>query len=1507
MAPNEHAQEKVARLALRNIDPRSIQYVEAHATSTRLGDPVEVKAMSRVYGTDRAAQSCYIGSVKPNVGHLEAGAGAVSFMKAVLSIQKRIIPPQPNLQTLNIEIDWERSGLTVPVTTTPWPNTTTQMRRAAVCSYGYGGSVSHAVLESAPEMANKVSDSQDPDYSVILLSAPEAKRLVPDAMALSEWISGNGKLISLSSIANTLANRRGHHDWRLGFIVSSHGHIIDSVQKYAVDLKGKVPRNMKNPEIIQSRCLNKEQNNGTVWLFSGHGAQWSDMGKELLQKDPVFSTVIHELEPIIMEELEFSMVQMLSDGIFPSTELVAPLTFSVQMGLVASLKSKGATPAAVMGHSIGEMAAAVVAGALTMREGALIVCRRSRVFRDSKIINTGTMAFVQGISFDDMVKLLHGKKDIFAAIDSSPTSCVVSGTRLAISRYTEQWEKENIQVTKVESDFPFHSDLIGHLAVDLTQLLMKDIKPKTPTIPLYSTVTKDPRQQRFRDVPYWVENMVHPVLLTGGVQALAEDGFKVFVEVSSHPIITHSVRETLDSMEIEDYNVIPTMIRNKSPQKSLLASLVTMWSVGVPIAWKAMFQGADWAKGVPKTKWNRTQYWKKVETGPADLIQMHDVQKHSLLGRRSVVAGKDVTIFTTTLDNSSKPFPLSHPLHGTEIIPAAVLINTFLKATDSHTLLDMKLIVPVAVNAPRDVQVLVEKHSVTLMSRLIQNEELEENKGESWLTHTTATTKSSLPNVTSSLIQKLDISRIREEIGSKLKDDFTKDYLARVGVEFMGFPWKVTHHYANKNQMLARVDVCPYLLDGQQFDWDRTSWAPVLDSATSIASSLFYRIEKLRMPSQVSRIIVAESAIPPKIAFIHVKDASTDANNLAVDISVTDENGKFLVEFKSMKFSKIEHIRESDNLVYKLFWKSVSMSDQKLRVLRHKIIIGDGDEYLTSTIMRHLAKRRVRTTHLDSSDQLPGFLEKSESEVLAVFYIPKQVGTYKDVPGASRRFCQDLLNIVKYVLAKKLPIQVFAITDDALGAVGPTSLAHAPLIGLSRIIAAEHQEVWGALIDVDFECFPFQVIEHMDERSSYDVIRIKDGIPRVARLQHFPKEDVNPSSGFPRFHPHQGGTYLITGGLGALGLEVAAWMVENGARRIILVSRNALAPRKEWQSQKGKKILSIIHKINMFESQGATIYSIAIDMSTPNAKADLSLELERLSLPPVRGVVHAAGITSDELVRQTTSKNFNAVLDPKITGALVLHAMFPPGTLDFFILFSSCGQHFGFPGQAAYASGNAFLDCLATHRRNQSDNSIAFQWTSWKGLGMVATSETSEKIIEEELTLKGITSISREEAFQAWNFAAKLNTDHAIVLRTLPVKPRQPLPCAILEDVMVPKPKHYAASIISSSEISDEAEDQKELVPIDGPDRTKYFADKISRCVAMTLNMSIDEEIDSKKALSEMGIDSVSSVELRRNLQAALGVVILPTLVWNCPTVGHLAKHFASQSITSCPKVADTV
>lgn len=265
MAPNSVAQQMVARKALEaaGIQPTEVQFVEAHATSTSVGDPVEVDAISRVYGLDRTLESrCYIGSIKPNIGHLEAGAGAMGFIKTVLALKNRVLPPQANLKKLNSRIKWETSGLQVLQETTPWPET--DIPRAAVCSYGYGGTVSHAVLEASQQLPDPVySGYESSGQQVFVLSAPQEWRLQESARALSDWLrtSPAGLKRSLESIAATLSARRQHHVHRLAIIADSHDGVAGLLDKFVTK--------REDPNIVTGRVGAASGKNGAVWSFSG--------------------------------------------------------------------------------------------------------------------------------------------------------------------------------------------------------------------------------------------------------------------------------------------------------------------------------------------------------------------------------------------------------------------------------------------------------------------------------------------------------------------------------------------------------------------------------------------------------------------------------------------------------------------------------------------------------------------------------------------------------------------------------------------------------------------------------------------------------------------------------------------------------------------------------------------------------------------------------------------------------------------------------------------------------------------------------------------------------------------------------------------------------------------------------------------------------------------------------------------------------------------------------------
>jgi 6-methylsalicylic acid synthase len=1461
MAPNAKAQELVARnaLSVAAVDPLTIQYVEAHATSTPLGDPTEINAISSVYGEDRPSDApVIVGSVKPNVGHLEAGAGVTGFIKAVQVLQKGQVPPQANLRRLNTKVDWAQSGVKVAQELIELPKTETP-HRAAICSYGYGGTVSHAIVEAACNRTGILLPHQDDGEQLLLLSTPQQKRLGVQAAAYHAWLSTSSCDRSMQKVASTLALHREHHDHRIAIVVED---TEDAVTAFKAVADGATPQ-----WCTRDTSILPEGERSLTWVFSGHGAQWPEMGVEMLCV-PSFFAAVSELEGIVVSEMGFSALQSLKDGNFGRTEEVQVLTYIMQIGLTAVLQSKGVVPQAVVGHSVGEIAAAVAAGCLTAKEGALLVCRRAKLYRE--VQGLGAMYLI-AMPFAKVKVELAGRQDVVAAIDTSTSSCVVSGEEAAAQEYANTLINRGVKATRVKSDVAFHSPMLEPLGEPLVECLDKSLSPQPARIPLYSTSSTDTRCTGLRDSEYWVNNMINPVLLTSAIAAAVDDGRRIFMEISTHPIVSHSISETCEDHGLENFHVIPTLLRGKPANKCLLSAMGKLYCTGASVDLR-MLTGPSWDPELPGTVWAHKPIWRKVDPGSLEAANRHDVEEHTLLGERLLIAGNDLVIYNTKLDEHTKPFPGDHPLHGTEIVPAAVLINTFVHATQATSLSNVVLRVPVALGAPRQVQIQVsDKDSqVKITSRLERSNDGPEDL--SWVTHTTSEFKTDIR----SNICEINVDAIKTRIASELPSNFSIDYLAKVGVSAMGFPWQVSEHYGNLQEMIALVDVAPDVDDSSFPQWDSTSWAPLLDAATSIGSTIFYDDPKLRMPAQVGEVLFNTLSPPPKTGWIRVERAA--GVDSAVNVDVLSMQGEVLVQVTSMRFAEIEGTpgtnRNMDSLVHHLAWTPAVYSEKPVQ-LDHIVLIGEPRDDFNS----QLSSSKLDFTWYSTFDEYRKGLEtRSEVQRCAIVYLPRGVGSIEDVPRAALQTTDQLLQITKHAAKHLAQGKVFVITTDVFESSSATALSHAPLRGLSRIIASELPDLWGAMIDLESPDFPISIMKYVRDQ---DIVRMIDGVPRTSRLRSLTRETLRRKNDTTTILPKPEGTYVITGGLGALGFEVAEFLVSKGARRLVLLSRRALPPRSQWPNA-SKEAMLTIQRILALEAAGATVYAVSLDITNNTASDELLKCLEDLQLPPVLGVVHAAGVLENELVLETTREAFARVLDPKVSGAMALHQAFPPKNLDFFVLFSSCGQLFGFPGQSSYASGNAFLDGLAAHRRGLGDNSVSMLWTSWRGAGMASSTE----FISAELESRGITDITAEDAFRAWEHLDKYDVDHAVVLRSSVFDAGEQLPTEVLANIAVRR------SVAENTEQKSTEASETSGIPTQSPELDVFLLEKIRTCVANVLMLDGADDVEPHAALSDLGLDSVMTVALRKQLQSTLHVKVPPTLTWSHPTSKHLVGWF---------------
>lgn len=1461
MAPDSASQALVARRALHNagLDPHSIRYIEAHATSTALGDFTEVEGLSRVYGSGRNGDDvCFIGSLKPNIGHLEAGAGVLGFIKTVLALQKGILPPQTNLTKLSSRINWSTNGLKVVEKETAWPERDA-VRRAAVSSYGYGGTLSHVILEAfeREKEQEKIPDtrslSRASDDLIFPISVPHEKRFPFYVDRLRSWIETNASWETMPAIASTLTFRRDHYVHRAAIVSKESGALDDALHQLSL---GKT-----HPWVVRGRVLGPEVSKNLVWVFSGHGSDWCGMGKDLLANE-AFCNAIRPLDEIVFGEIQLSPIAVLQNEHSYTTDVKQILTYVMQIGISAVLNSYGVFPHAVIGHSVGEIAASVVAGAITPEEGTIIIVRRSVLYR--QMIDHGGMLLVH-LSFAEATRELDGRKDLVPAIDSSPSSCVVAGSTAAIECAKEDFQRRGIKVFPVKTDVAFHSPSLQVLREPLLAALSTSLAPREPyKARLYSTSLQDPRGHDLRDSQYWANNMTNPVFLTAAVNAAADDSYRYFLEISTHPLVSHSICETLSQSAVGDFAVIPTLTRNVSTTKSILKAIAQLHCYGYPIEWEK-FQDTNWAKGMPTTKWLHQPIWRKVKASVSVGAATHSATAHNILGQRTNVAGAGLVIYKTQLNEDNKPFPGEHPVQGIEIIPAAVLLNTFLRATDSANLRNIVLRVPLAISTPRDVQVIKEQKTLKIVSRLLQETQSQDDE-TGWVTHTTAHwDRGALVHDA----KPFELVKLFERVPSVLSPNFSIDYLKNVGVSAMGFPWVVTEHYGDNLEMFVKVDSLPAnAVDA--CGGDELSWAPLLDAATSIASTIFFEQPRLRMPCHIQEVKVGTAQAPPlRNAWLHVRRIPGDA--AVCDIDIASETGHVIFQLVSMRFEEMENSSgvsgSMESLVHQVAWLPAKLAeeplpaDQIILVSENHSVVQKYVETIPSTVKVHL-ESSVKT-----------FSDKTRSLCSAkntfVVYIPTAVHAIDEVAAASSESVWNLLEILKFLLQSGSPSKLFVLTQRTGDAETSSALADAPLIGLCRIMASEHPETFAGLIDNEALVFPWTTLRYVQNA---DIVRIRDGVPRTASLRRLPAPRNKPSAGKATYLlPTPGGTYLITGGLGPLGLEVAEFLVSKGARRLILVSRRSLPPRAQWDSS--EEMRSAIAKIQELEACGASLYFISLDVGSDDAASNLSSAITKLSLPPIRGVVHAAGVVENELIRQTTKEAIDRVLRPKIKGALALHKVFPPNCLDFFVLFSSCGQLLGFNGQGSYASANAFLDNFAIHRRAKGDNAISILWTAWRGLGMGSDSD----FVAAELKNKGVSDVSRDDAFAAWMHLTKYDIDHAVVLRALLLEHDEPLPAAILENIarrQVPQFQSRSAS-------------EKSSAPLKGQDLKEHLTAEVSNVVADVLSMDV-QDIESTTALSELGLDSVMAILMCRQLQKVFTVQVPLTITWNHPTINHL-------------------
>jgi 1-acyl-sn-glycerol-3-phosphate acyltransferase len=665
--PSEAAQKAMlqATLTRAGVAPNAVHYVEAHGTGTAVGDPIEASAIGSVCSNGRdPARPCILGSVKTNIGHLEAASGIAGLIKTALAIKHRKIPPSLHFANWNPAIDSERLMLRVPTTLEPWPQTG-DPATAAVNSFGFGGANASVLLRAAPDVPD-LRHLAGAKTNLVVLSARSAESLAATAGALAEAV--HRQPWNLRDIGYTAARRRTHHEHRLAIVADSRDELADTLESAAV-----------SEALANSVTARAIAGAGKLaFVFSGMGPQWWGMGRQLREQEPVFREALERCDAALRPHSGWSLMDEFAADEASSRvahPLLAQVTnFALQMALAELWSGWGVKPDAVVGHSGGAMAAAYVAGVYSLEDAIRLTYHRSRMQgRDS---NRGSMLAV-GLPVDQAPEILRGREALVSvAAVNGPASMTLSGDPETLETIAQELLVKGIFARMLAVTIAYHSPKMDPIK-DEFLLTMAGLKGSPATIPIVSDTTGDWAQGPECDADYWWRAIRAPVRFSDSIARLIDNGADSFVEISPHPVLSGSITECLGARGSKGL-VVPSLRRNEDERRTLLRSLGTLHAHGRKVEWSALYPAGQ-VVPFPRYPWQRERHWFEPQAAPEESLGTLSPEDnaHPLLLMRPRTAQP---VWETPLGGRALEYLENHVIQGSVVFPGAAYVEMALGA-----------------------------------------------------------------------------------------------------------------------------------------------------------------------------------------------------------------------------------------------------------------------------------------------------------------------------------------------------------------------------------------------------------------------------------------------------------------------------------------------------------------------------------------------------------------------------------------------------------------------------------------------------------------------------------------------------------------------------------------------------------------------------------------------------------------------------------------------------------
>ncbi|MFI8195223.1 amino acid adenylation domain-containing protein [Streptomyces sp. NPDC085942] len=1539
--PSPDAQVDLIRrvCAEAGITPGDLQYMEAHGTSTPVGDPIEANALARALAIGRAPGArAYVGSVKANIGHTESAAGVAGLMKTVLSLKHRTIPPHINLENLNPAIDPATLPYEIPTRPTAWPDHEGPAR-AGVNSFGFGGTNAHVVLEEAPP-APVGGDAPAPagrSWSVLPLSARNPDALTEMAAGiLAELAGGDGPAVALDDLGHTLAHRRQHLPERLAVAYSTRASLEEALAAHE--------RGEPHPRVVHGRARDADDRR-LVWVFTGMGPQWWGMGRQLLEEEPVFRDAVLACDRAVREFADWSLVEEMtadeSVSRMSETWLAQPANFALQVGLAALWRSHGVRPDAVVGHSTGEIAAFHEAGVYSLRDAARIAVHRSRL--QQTLAGSGGMLAVS-LSEDEAERRLRPYADrVSIAAVNSPTAITLAGDGAALTRLAEELRAEQRFAKFLTVEVPYHSVAMERIKDELLDSLAP-LEPRPARVPLYPTGVGGTVRGEELDAAYWWKNVRDRVRFRSAVDRIAVDGHRLFLEIGPHPVLGHAIRECLDAVSASGLT-LPSIRRRENESERFATSLGSLHTLGVPIDWE-LLHPAGRPVTLPRHPFRRDRHW----TEPRSVAQVRlGHRDHPLLGRRTEATEPT---WLARLDTEALPYLADHRIQDTGVFPAAgyleMAAQAVLRLTGGTTAVladvDLRkaLFLPDGEDRTVEVSLSLENAAFTIASPTGDDGER--------AVHATGTVRTGQRRRTTG---PLDAPAIRDRSLRHLEGPDCYTALAALGYHYGPAFQALEEVWIGSGEVLARIrapraidvgaaghhlhpvllDACfqtlltPLILDGPAPDagirlplsldevalepvGDQPFWAHATlrpaDADTTLGDIALYaddgtplgRVQGFRAADvEKAATAVARTTIDswlaepvwtdcPPLPAEETGVPPRDAYPAAAGEAAAERPGDARPEPPATPAHGRDWLLLADTGgVADAFAALAGARGERCRLVRTGAAYtasGDGATYTVDPTSDADLRRLFADLDRDGGPFRGAVLHLWNLDAPALADCDRT--SLRDHTGAGT---YSLIPLARLLAARGGGARLHIVTrgaQPALPGEAPEPLG-APAWGIGRVL--RHQELTdhpGKLIDLDPRRRPGPDGDRAEAETllaetlsdDEEEIALRDGVRRTSRLR--------PAGNLTRPLPPRlraDGTYLVTGAFGALGRLLCRTLVRRGARRIVLVGRTPVPAREKWAgadpaTAEGRAV-ALLREL---EALGAQPVPATFDITDEDALTTWLDAYRHSGAPPVRGVFHLAGQVRDTLVADLDRPAFDAVHDPKTVGSHLLHRHLRDEPLDHFVLFASIASLLTTAGQTNYAAGNAFLDALAHHRRAQGLPALSLDWGPW-ATGMIE----ELGLVDHYLHSRGMSSLSPEAGMAV--LERVIGQDHAqLVVATVVDWP--------VFLAWYPSPPPLVAELAAAAAPPADAASGNGFLDTfraaDEETRRTLVAERFAALSAAVLRTGADR-IDPAAGLGELGLDSLLAMELRARVHAELGVALPVVALLSGTPAGELAAQ----------------